>query len=229
MELKGKSILIVEDDPKIRNLMKIYLENSGYETYLAEDGEEGKKAFKEIDPCFMIVDLMMPKLSGEKLTEWIRNEQKSEIPLIMVTAKSDEKDRIAGLQSGADDYVTKPFSPGELVARVEAVLRRTVHRCNKISYKGLTIKPFKGEVTYKGESIALTPNEFKLLYKLMRHPNQILKRDQLLDEMYPNHEKTVNDRTVDVHLVKLREKIERNDDITFIETVRGMGYRFVSF
>ncbi|KKC47802.1 DNA-binding response regulator [Paenibacillus sp. VTT E-133280] len=225
----GKNILIIEDDPKIRKLLKLYLEREGYEVLEAENGEEGKEAFQKHDPCFVITDLMMPKLSGEELCTWIRCELKSDIPIIMLTAKITESERIEGLQMGADDYVTKPFSPQEVVTRVNTVLRRTSNRCSKISFKGLTIKPLRGEVKYNGNIVPLTQHEFKLLYFFMRHPNQILSREQILCELYPNEEKNVIDRTVDVHVGKLREKIETSSDVPcFFETIRGMGYRFVA-
>jgi DNA-binding response OmpR family regulator len=226
MELKGKSIMIVEDDHNIRNLIKVYLENSGYETFEASDGKEAMDTFLKVDPCFLVVDLMLPYVSGEELTQWIRKEQKSEIPIIMVTAKTAEADRIGGLKAGADDYMTKPFSPAELVARVEAVLRRTAHRCNKISYNGLTLKPFKREASYDGSKLSLTPNELLLLSMFMRHSNQVLTREQLLDELYPLQEKVVVDRTIDVHIANLREKLRKKSGKTFIRTVRGVGYQF---
>lgn len=228
--MKGKNILIVEDDLKLRQLLKIYLENEGYEIMLAADGEEGMKLFEKLDPCFVIMDLMLPYKSGEDLCKWIRSDMKSDIPIMMLTAKVAEEERIQGLLMGADDYVTKPFSPREVVARVETVLRRTENRCSKISYKGLTIKPLRGEVKFNGEPIMLTMHEFKLLYFLMRHPNQIVTREQILRELYPNEERTVIDRTVDVHISKLREKIETLEGAArFIETVRGMGYRFEAY
>lgn len=228
--MKGKTILIVEDDAKIRQLLKIYLEKEGYEILLAADGAEGMNLFEKLDPCFVIMDLMLPHKSGEELCQWIRSDMKSDIPIIMLTAKVDEADRIQGLQMGADDYITKPFSPQEVVARVETVLRRTANRCSKISYKGLTLKPLRGEVKFNGELIPLTMHEFKLLYFLMRHPNQILTREQILQELYPNEERSVIDRTVDVHVSKLREKIESVEGAPrFIETIRGMGYRFDAY
>ena len=147
----------------------------------------------------------------------------------MLSAKVDEEERIKGLMMGADDYVTKPFSPAELVARVETVLRRTGNRCSKITYRGLTIKPLRGEVHYFGAPIQLTQHEFKLLYFFMRHPNQILSREQIIDELYPNHERIVTERTIDVHVGKLREKLKINATYELIETVRGMGYRFLAY
>lgn len=230
MELKGKSILIVEDDAMIRHLIKIYLQKAGYEVWEAKDGLEGQTMFEKMDPCFVIMDLMLPEQSGEDLCTWVRHDMKSDVPIIMVTAKVGEQDRIKGLQMGADDYVTKPFSPQELVARVESVLRRTANRCNKISFKGLTVKPLKGEAKFNGELLPLTQHEFRLLYFLMRHPNQILSRDQILEELYPHDERFVIHRTVDVHVSKLREKMGKLAEAPdFIETVRGMGYRFVAY
>lgn len=229
MNSKGKSILIVEDDSKIRNLIKIYLEKAGFDTFEAKNGEEAMEVFIKYDPCFVILDLMLPKLSGEEVCKTIRIDKKSNVPIIMLTAKVDEQERIFGLQMGADDYVTKPFSPMELVARVEAVLRRTAHRCNKITYRGLTLKPLRGEVHYKGTIITLTLHEFRLLYFIMRHPNQILTREQIIDELYPNNERIVLESTIDVHIGKLREKLKYDGDDDIIETVRGMGFRFVAY
>lgn len=229
MNTKGKSILIIEDDAKIRKLVRIYLENAGYEVSEAADGIEGKAQFKDVDPCFVIIDLMLPKESGESVCQWIRSEMKSDVPVIMLTAKVAEKDRIRGLQMGADDYVTKPFSPRELVVRVETVLRRTAQRCQKITYRGLTVKPLRGEVHYKGQPVILTNHELKLLHFLMKHPNQILEREQILEELYPHHNKVVTERTIDVHIGKLREKLGQVSEEELIETVRGMGYRFVAY
>jgi DNA-binding response OmpR family regulator len=148
----------------------------------------------------------------------------------MLTAKITEAERIEGLQMGADDYITKPFSPQEVVVRVNTVLRRTENRCSKISYRGLTIKPLRREVKYNGTVIPLTQHEYKLLYFFMRHPNQILSREQILNGLYPNEEKSVIDRTVDVHIGKLREKIETSSEVPhFFETIRGVGYRFVAY
>ncbi len=230
MELRGKTILVVEDDRKIRNLIKIYLEKSGFEVIEAADGEEGQNKFEQLDPCFVIMDLMMPKQSGEALCQRIRSEWKSDVPIIMLTAKVDEQERINGLKLGADDYVTKLFSPQELVVRVETVLRRTTNRCSKISYRGITVKPLRGEVKYSGSVLPLTKHEFRLLYFLMKHPNQILSREQILEELYPNNEKMVIERTIDVHVSKLREKLGEAGCVPdCIETIRGMGYRFLTF
>lgn len=228
MNTRGKTILIVEDEQPILDLMKHYLENAGFEVWGVTNGEEARRMFEERDPCFIILDLMLPGESGESICRWIRVEKKSDVPLIMVTAKVSERERIHGLSIGADDYMTKPFSPKELVARVETVLRRTENRCSKISYHGITIKPMKRQVKVAGRLIDLTNHEFELLYFLMRHPNQILSRGQILDTLYPNQEKVVIERTVDVHIGKLREKIGKEKEHV-IETVRGVGYKFVAY
>jgi DNA-binding response OmpR family regulator len=229
MNTKGKSMLVVEDEEKIRTLIKIYLEKEGYEVLEAQDGEEALAVFKKFDPCIVILDLMLPKLDGEIVCQTIRGDMKSEVPIIMLTAKNDEASCIKGLKMGADDYITKPFRPLELVARIETVLRRTAQRCGKITYRGLIIKPLRREVYYQGEPICLTQHEFRLLYFLMRNPNQILTRDQILEELYPNNEKVVIERTIDVHIGKLREKINFNGEAGFITTIRGMGFRFEAF
>jgi DNA-binding response OmpR family regulator len=226
VNVQNKSILVVEDDAKIRKLIRIFLEKEGYEVFEAEDGEEGKRLFKECDPCFAILDLMLPKIQGEELCTWIREEEKSDIGIIMVTAKTSEIDRITGLKTGADDYVTKPFSPSELVTRVETVLRRTSDRCQKLSRNGLVLKAKKGEVSYKGNPIELTAFEFRILHLLMKHPGQIISRQQILDNLYELHEKVVSERTIDVHIRHLRQKLQACTSINFIETVRGMGYKF---
>ncbi len=226
MNVQNKSILVVEDDAKIRKLIRIFLEKEGYEVFEAEDGEEAKRLFKECDPCFAILDLMLPKIQGEELCTWIREEEKSDIGIIMVTAKTSEIDRISGLKTGADDYVTKPFSPSELVTRVETVLRRTSDRCQKLSRNGLVLKAKKGEVSYKGNPIDLTGFEFRILHLLMKHPGQIISRQQILDTLYELHEKVVSERTIDVHIRHLRQKLQACTSMNFIETVRGMGYKF---
>ncbi|SDM43113.1 MULTISPECIES: response regulator [unclassified Paenibacillus] len=229
MIAEGTGILVVEDDVKIRKLIVLYLEKEGYEVIEAGDGEEALDAFKKNDPCLVILDLMLPKISGEEVCKSIRGDLKEGIPIIMLTAKVEENNRIEGLKSGADDYVTKPFSPGELVARVESILRRTGQRCSKLTYRGVTIKQLRGEVHYNGETIQLTQHEFRLLYFLMVHPNQILTREQIIDELYPNNEKVVTERSIDVHIGRLREKLIWDGDNALIETIRGMGYRFVAF
>ncbi|MGF9824844.1 response regulator transcription factor [Brevibacillus agri] len=186
-----------------------------------------------INPDFpqfsLIISRFLAFMHCSASPNWLRAELKADIPIIMLTAKVDERDRIKGLEMGADDYLTKPFSPKELVVRVETVLRRTAQRCSKITYRGITVKPQRGEINYYGEPISLTQHEFKLLYYLMKHPNQVLTREQIINELYPNLEKIVISRTIDVHIGRLREKLKWDGDADLIETVRGMGYRFVAY
>jgi len=220
-------VLVVEDDPKILHLVKIYLSREGYEVSEAVNGWEAKDKIKQLDPCILILDLMLPGISGEEICRWVREELKSMMPIIMLTAKAAEKDRIQGFKLGADDYVVKPFSPAELMVRIEAVLRRTASRCGKLSFTGFTIKPAKGEAWINGEQLDLTHFEFKLLHTFMQHPDQVLSREQILTFIYENNEKSVSDRTIDVHIKHLREKIKGKTPKDYIQTVRGMGYKFV--
>ncbi|MFS0780156.1 response regulator transcription factor [Bacillus sp. 1P06AnD] len=225
--LRGKSVLIVEDDRQVRNVIKLHLQKAGFELLEAEDSESARMQFLKHDPCFLVMDLILPDEDGYDLCNWVRNELKSNVPIMIVSARNSEEDRIKGLMEGADDFLSKPFSPGELVARVETVLRRTANRCSKISFRGLTIKPIKGEVRFEEHILDLTLFEYKLLMYLMQHPNQVLSREQIISYIYENGEKQVSDRTVDVHVTHLRNKIAQYTDHTFIETVRGMGYRFI--
>lgn len=223
-----QTILVVEDDEMIRNLIRLYLEKNEYDVLEAADGEEAKEVFLTYHPCLIVLDLMLPKMSGEDYCEWVKN-QDSDVSIIMLSAKTRIDDRVSGLKMGADHYMTKPFNPDELMANVEAVLRRTGQYCQKIVYKGLSIMPRKGQVLLYGEEIALTNHEFKLLYLFMQHPNIVFSREQLVDELYPNEEKIVLDRTIDAHIKKIREKIEETPAYPKrIQTVRGMGYKFVS-
>lgn len=227
---RGKSILVVDEDKGVRKQIKDELETAGFEVLEANSGKEAKDIFLQLDPCFVILETILPERDGVELCSWIRTNQKSEIPIMIVSKLTGDEDIIRGLRIGADDYLKKPFNPHELIVRVETVLRRTAQRCNKISYRGITLKPLKGEVKYRGLPISLTLHEFRLLYFLMRHPNQILTRLQILDELYPNDQKLVSERTIDVHILRLREKFKvHKQDQEVIETVRGVGYRFVAF
>ncbi|MCQ6281227.1 response regulator transcription factor [Bacillus sp. EB600] len=230
MNNRGKSILVVDNDLEIRRQIKQELERAGFQVLEASKGTEAKDIFLTYDPCFVILEIALDDLNGFELCNWIRTKQKSEIPIVFVSRLTNDEDKIRGLKIGADDYMTKPFNSTELIVRVETVLRRTSHRCNKITYRGITLKPLKGDVKYLGATIPLTLHEFKLLYFLMRHPNQTLSRLQSLDELYPDDNKLVSERTVDVHILKLREKFKvYSGDKEFIETVRGIGYRFIAF
>lgn len=228
MDVK-QTIMVVEDDKMIRELIVIYLKKSGYEVVVASDGEEAKAIFLKHQPCLIILDLMLPKISGEAFYEWMREQEQNHISVIMLSAKARIDDKISGLRLGADAYMTKPFDPNELIAQVEAVLRRTGHFCQKIVADGLCIMPKKGVVLLCGKDVKLTKYEFSLLYYLMQHPNIILSREQLIMEIYPYEERTVLDRTIDAHIKKLREKIEDYPaKPKRVQTVRGMGYKFVT-
>ncbi|MFD2638418.1 response regulator transcription factor [Piscibacillus salipiscarius] len=223
-----ETILIVEDEEMIRNLIRLYLEKEQYEVIEAADGIEAQAQFLKHQPCLIILDLMLPKLSGEEFCEWVRNQETTqETSIIMLSAKTQVDDKVNGLKLGADDYLTKPFNPEELLAHIEAVLRRTGRFCHKITYDGLSIKVRKGEVTLNGEPIQLTKHEFNLLYFLMSNPNSVYSREQLIEQLYPNYEHDILDRTIDAHIKKLRLKINDQKDPKRIQTVRGMGYKFV--
>lgn len=224
-----QTVLVVEDDEMIRNLIKLYLEKNKFDVITAKDGEEAKTLFLQHQPCLLILDLMLPKVSGEEICAWIRNDlHNSDVSIIMLTAKSQVGDKIAGLNMGADHYITKPFNPDELIAHVKALLRRTGHFCQKITYDGLCVMPRRREVTLYNEAVHVTKHEFDLLYLLMSHPNIVFSREQLVQELYAYDEQHILDRTIDAHVKKLREKVE---DVPSkpkrIQTVRGMGYKFV--
>ncbi|ADU29597.1 response regulator transcription factor [Evansella cellulosilytica] len=226
--LNQQLVQVVEDNEMIRNLVEIYLRKEGYDVITAVDGEEAKEQFLQYSPCAVILDLMLPKLSGEEVCRWIRSQKRNEISIIMLTAKISAESKINGLRIGADDYVIKPFSPEELMARVEAVLRRSGQFCQKISLNGLIIQPRKGVVLLNGKPVNLTKYEFNLLFYFMENPNIVLSREQLIQQIHPHTDVDILDRTIDAHIKKLREKIE---DVPSkpkkIQTVRGMGYRFV--
>ncbi|WP_404450553.1 response regulator transcription factor [Virgibacillus necropolis] len=223
-----QTILVVEDDKMIRELVSIYLNKAGYDVVEAVDGETAKDVFLTYHPCLIILDLMLPKLSGEEFCKWVREQERNEVSIIMLSAKVRTEDKINGLKIGADDYLTKPFDPDELVAHVEAVLRRTGQFCQKVVCDGLCIKPRKGEVLLYDKQINLTKHEFNLLFHFMENPNVVLSREDLINQLYPYADKTVLDRTIDAHIKKLREKIEDNTaSPKRICTVRGMGYKFV--
>ncbi|WP_042150089.1 response regulator transcription factor [Paucisalibacillus sp. EB02] len=224
-----QTILVVEDDLMIRKLISIYLSKAGYDVLEAPDGEAAKDVFLTEHPCLIILDLMLPKVSGEEFTTWVRKQERNEVSIIMLSAKSRTEDKINGLNLGADDYLVKPFDPDELVAHVEAVLRRTGQFCQKIAYNGLCIKPRKGEVLLYNQELKLTKHEFNLLYYMMENPNTVISRENLIDQLYPYSEKIILDRTIDAHIKKLRRKVEEDPaSPKRIITVRGMGYRFVT-
>lgn len=227
-KLRGKTILIVEDEERIRRLVKMSLQKVGFEVLEADDGYKAKEQYVKYDPCFIILDIMLPGINGKEICTWLRHDLKSNVPIIMISANQDEKDRIEGLKLGADDYLVKPFSLEELITRVETVLRRTANRCSKISYRGLTLKPIVGKARFEDAVLDLTLFEYKLLYLFMTHPDQVFSREQIISLIYKNEEKAINERTIDVHVKHLREKIAVYSDYPFIETVRGIGYKFTT-
>ncbi|MEA3239750.1 MAG: response regulator transcription factor [Candidatus Bipolaricaulota bacterium] len=222
-----KRILVVDDEEMIVRTVKAYLDQEGFKTYTAYDGEEALRAFNEKGPDLIVLDLMLPKMSGLEVTKKIRST--SPVPIIMLTAKASEADRVVGLELGADDYVVKPFSPRELVARVRAVLRRidgeTGASERMVSGK-MEIDLRSREVTVDGKPIELTPTEFDLLSYLAHHPGQVFTRLQLLREVQ-GYTYDAFARTIDTHVKNLRHKIEEDPKAPkYILTVHGVGYRF---
>ena len=222
-----KRILIVDDEEMIVRTVKAYLDREGFKTYTAFDGEAALQAFTEKGPDLIILDLMLPKMSGIEVTRAIR--AKSSVPIIMLTAKAAEADRVVGLELGADDYVVKPFSPRELVARVRAVLRRYEGEgmeVERIIAGGLEIDLKTRELKVDGREVDLTPTEFDLLAYLARHPGQVFTRLQLLREVQ-GYTYDSFARTIDTHVKNLRRKIEADPKSPrYILTVHGVGYRF---
>jgi len=224
----GGPILIVEDDRKTAALLELYLERDGFKTVLAHDGEQALELAKRHKPIFIILDLMLPVVDGWEVCRQLRRS--SDVPILMLTARGEEVDRISGLTLGADDYVVKPFSPRELVARVRAVLRRGRLRLSKeksvLSHAGLVLDLEKRKVSLNDRRVQLTPHEYNLLHALMSAPGRVFTRDELLDQLYPGGEAVI-DRVIDVHIGKLRQKIEEDPSKPrFILTVRGVGYQF---
>ncbi len=222
-------VLIVEDDPNTSKLVATYLQREGFAILTAFDGEEALKVARSSNLGFVILDVMLPKVDGWEICRQLRKI--SDVPILMLTAREEEIDRVLGLSLGADDYVVKPFSPRELVERVKAILRRTqshpLPKSKMLSHDGLTLDPEKYKVSLNGEPISLTTSEYKLLYTLMSTPGRVFSRDELLDRFYEHGERVI-DRVIDVHVGNLRQKIEENPaNPKFILTVRGFGYRFV--
>ncbi|MEK7230013.1 MAG: response regulator transcription factor, partial [Candidatus Binatota bacterium] len=222
----------VEDEPDIRKLVHYNLAQERFKVIEAEDGEKALKLVQREKPHLIVLDLMLPGLSGLELCRNLRGRpETSQIPILMLTAKAGEADRIVGLEMGADDYLTKPFSPRELVARVKAILRRTEmqssHPVSEVYEKGpLKINFSTYETIVRGKAVRLTLKEFELLGFLVQNPNRVLSRDQLLDRVWGG-EVFVDPRTVDVHIRRLRKAIEKNDrKPDWILTVRGVGYKF---
>jgi two-component system phosphate regulon response regulator PhoB len=220
-------VLVVDDEPDLLELVRINLAQSGYTVETAASGSDALAALRRAPPDVMILDLMLPDLSGTELCARVRADQRlAALPIIMLTAKSEEIDRVVGLELGADDYVTKPFSPRELALRVRAVLRRrapTGEEARVLEHGALRVDPDSHRASVDGREITLTAKEFQLLVALMGRPGRVMTRERLLDEVWGS-DITVTSRTIDTHLKRLREKLGRAGDL--IETVRGVGYRF---
>ncbi len=233
--MAGELILVVEDEPTLRDTVQYNLEKQGFAVEAAADGVQAIQKARELHPALVILDLMLPRLDGLQVCRILRSEMK--LPIIMVTARTDEIDRVVGLEMGADDYVTKPFSMRELMARVKAQLRRVELLTTegitgagavgqRLVFDDLTIDTARGEVTLDGEVLELKPREYELLTYLAKHKGRVLSRGQILEHVW-GWEYSGGSRTVDVHVRWLRAKIEQDpSNPRRIITVRGMGYRF---
>lgn len=224
----AKSILIVEDDPNISELVQMYLEKEGYTTKIAADGGQAVDLFRQMRPDLVLLDIMLPVMDGWGVLRTIR--QDSQTPVIMLTAKGETNDKVQGLKQGADDYLTKPFEMKELLARVEAVLRRAGGEDDKTKQRRLVFDKLiidldSFELIVDGKRIETPPKEMELLYHLASSPNRVFTRNQLLDEVW-GFDYFGDSRTVDVHVKRLREKLEGVSDKWSLKTVWGVGYKF---
>jgi len=222
------SVLIVEDEKNIADLLQLYLEKEGYAVTIAADGGQGLAKFRSIKPDLVLLDLMMPVMDGWTLCKTIRAE--SQVPVIMLTAKSETDDKVAGLRSGADDYITKPFEMKEVIARIEAVLRSSDRTApdtpvRRLNFDKLTIDMDAFELTVDGKKVDTPPKEMELLFYLASSPNRVYTRNQLLDEVW-GFDYFGDSRTVDVHVKRLREKLEGVSEKWCLKTVWGVGYKF---
>ncbi len=221
------TILVVEDEPAIAELLVINLRHAGYDTQVAQTADEARAAVANQLPDLVLLDWMLPGQSGWQLARAWRGEARTrELPIIMLTARADEADRVAGLDGGADDYMTKPFSPKELAARVRAVLRRRTPQAldETVTVGGLSLDPSTHRVQCMGEEVRMGPTEFKLLHFFLTHAERVHSRSRLLDRVWGDHV-YIEERTVDVHVMRLREALSPVGRSQMIETVRGAGYR----
>ena len=225
--MEGKQILILEDEKPIRDMVAFGLKRGGFEVLEAEDCAEARSRIADRFPDLALVDWMLPDMSGLEFTRWLKkNESTCDLPVIMLTARAEEKDKVRGLEGGADDYVTKPFSPRELIARINAVLRRSGNGAGEVvQADGLELDAASHRVRTDGSEVSLGPTEFRLLRFFMTHRERVYSRDQLLDRVWGG-DVYVEERTVDVHIRRLRKALEGQGYDRFIQTVRGSGYRF---
>ncbi|HPB75656.1 MAG TPA: phosphate regulon transcriptional regulator PhoB [Chromatiaceae bacterium] len=222
------TILIVDDEPDIREVIRFALEGTGFRVLEAGHADEARKLMQSEEPDLILLDWMLPGRSGLELAQQLKQNPKSRgIPIIMVSARGEEEDRIRGLETGADDYIAKPFSPREMVARVNAVLRRSKPEepSDQIEIGGLRIDNVSHRVTAEGQRIDVAPTEFRLLHFLMSHAERAFTRSQLLDQVW-GEQIYVEERTVDVHVRRLRKALEETGHDNLLQTVRGVGYRF---
>jgi DNA-binding response OmpR family regulator len=220
------TVLVVDDEPIVRDVVVRYLRRDGFETLEADDGDSARRLIEAADPQLVVLDVMLPGLDGLELCRWIRG--RSELPVILLTARGEETDRIVGLELGADDYVTKPFSPRELALRVRTVLRRTdgpVARTAHLRFGDVELDSGSRVATRAGKPVALTTKEFDLLWFLASHPRHVFSRDQLMDRVW-DYTAAVDTGTVTVHVRRLREKVEHDPaKPAHLKTVWGAGYR----
>lgn len=222
------TILVVEDEPSIQELIAASLQHSGHRVLRADTAEEASRRVSETLPDLVLLDWMLPGMSGVQYARRLRADERTrDLPIIMLTARSEEHDKVAGLEAGADDYLTKPFSPRELLARIKAVLRRRAPQMTEdcVEVEGLRIDPVTHRVTGNGQALELGPTEFRLLHFFMTHAERVHSRAQLLDQVWGDHV-FVEERTVDVHIRRLRAALEASGHDRLIQTVRGTGYRF---
>jgi two-component system phosphate regulon response regulator PhoB len=223
----ARCILVVDDEPDLLELVRFNLDRAGFRVETAASGEEALTRLRRSTPDLLVLDLMLPDLSGEEVCRRVRADPGlSGLPVIMLTAKSEEVDRVVGFELGADDYVTKPFSPRELVLRVKALLRRSHEAASftaALERGPLRLDPERHRCAVEGEEVELTAKEFQLLEVLMRRPGRVMTREKLLDEVWGS-DIAVTTRTIDTHLKRLREKLGAAAEL--IQTVRGLGYRF---
>jgi two-component system phosphate regulon response regulator PhoB len=222
------TVLVVEDEPAIQELISYNLQQAGHQPMRAASAEDALNIMRHALPDLVLVDWMLPGLSGIELAKRIKSDKRTKtVPIIMLTARAAEEDKLTGLETGADDYITKPFSPRELNARVKAVLRRRAPQMTDdvVEIAGLRLDPASHRITGNGQPIELGPTEFRLLHFLMTHTERVHSRTQLLDQVWGDHV-FVEERTVDVHIRRLRKALEPSGHDGLIQTVRGSGYRF---
>ena len=222
------TVLVVEDEPQIQELLAVNLEHSGHKVLRAASAEEAEAAIRKALPDVLVLDWMLPGESGVAFARRLRtNERTRDLPILMLTARAMEQDKISGLEAGADDYLTKPFSPKELAARIKAVLRRRAPQLSgdAVEVEGLRLDPATRRVSADGQRVELAPSEFRLLHFFMTHPERVYTRAQLLDQVWGDHV-FIEERTVDVHIRRLRKALAATGHDRLIDTVRGSGYSF---